>query len=96
VQHKAQATKEESGSGLGAQVRLNKRRREVAGCGNLAAVLASKVSGLACLGLRGIAHDELATVGGVEVRCCGSAVAVGRDGKGVDVPGGVTQLVYVS
>jgi hypothetical protein len=96
VQHKAQAAKEVSRSGLSAQVRLNKRCRKVAGCGNLAAVLTSKVSSLAGLGLRGIAHDELATVGGVEVRCCGSAVAVGWDGKGVDVPGGVTQLVYVS
>jgi hypothetical protein len=89
VQHKAQAAKEVSRSGLGAQVRLNERCREVTGCGNLAAVLASKVSGLACLGLRGITHDELATVGRVEVRCCGGAVAVGWDGKGVDVPGGV-------
>jgi hypothetical protein len=58
-------------------------------------VLASKVSGLTSLGLRSIAHDELAAVGGVEVRCCGSAIAVGRDGESVDVPGGVTQLVYL-
>lgn len=53
-------------------------------CGNVS-VLASQVTGLACLGCSYLAWVVLAAVGGVEVTKGGGAVAIGWDWEVVDV-----------
>jgi len=49
------------------------------------AVLSTQVAGLASFGLASVADGDLATVVRVEMSAGGGAVAISRDGLGVDV-----------
>lgn len=86
MQNESKTAKESRAGRIGAQVRVSEGRREIADSHNLAAVLASKVTNLAGLRHRSVAHDEFTTVGRVEMREGGCAVAVRWDGERVDVP----------
>lgn len=55
-------------------------------------MLSGQITDLTSLWQCGIAHDELAAVGGIQVAHGCGAVSVSRDGESVDVPGEGTEL----